>query len=270
MARSWGAGLTALHVLSAPVVPDHIINWAAGSDGVEPEREARQQLRADVEELGARAAVRIERSTHPVRTIERIAEEIDAGLLITGLARDEPLGRFLLGSIVERLARQPARPVLIVRQRARAMYRRIEVAIDLSVNSRNALSVASRWFEGCELGLFHCVASPMARRTDPHDAATVQASGEVRTRCEKFVNDCGIPRSAFARLTAVEGSLCSALTRQVRKQSIDLVILGAHQSTGLLDRLTGDSLGKLLQWLPCDVMVVPAGPADSNQQAQDA
>ncbi len=257
LAQTWHASLMALHVFDAPKEPDQILEWAAGRDGADPQREARAQLHQDLAVLGDRAEVRLIRSRSPSEVIDETAREVEAHLVVTGVARDEPLGRFLLGSTVERLARTLQQPLLIVRNRPRAPYRRVVAATDLSAGSQLALAAASAWFPDAEVHLFHACDGPGALTAPTGDGVRF-APPETHALCERLVSESGIDRTRVSRVVAVQGRLESELTRYVRSNAIDLAVMGGHESAGLLDALLGSSLDKLLLWVPCDVLVVPA------------
>ena len=60
-------------------------------------------------------------------------------------------------------------------------------------------------------------------------------------------------------LTAV----ASTLPRYVRAQQIDLVVVGAKGGSALRDLLLGNTAAELLQWLPCDTLLVREMPPDA-------
>lgn len=256
LAQAWHARLIALYVYDAPNEPDQILEWAAGSEGADLQSQARTQLSQDLSILGDRAQVRLVRSRSPAEIINETARATGASLVVTGVARDEPLGRFLLGSTVERLARTLQQPLLIVRNRPRAPYRRIVAATDLSTGSKEALMTAAAWFPQDELHLFHASLSLGSLPTSTNEGVRL-ANSETQAECERFLKESGIERARVSRVVAVEGSLESELTRYVRRNAVDLAVIGGHESAGLLDALLGSSLDKLLLWVPCDVLVVP-------------
>jgi Universal stress protein family len=57
----------------------------------------------------------------PIDVILRAAKALGGDLIVTGIARDETLGRFGLGTTVDRLLRRSKVPVLIVKQRVRRL-----------------------------------------------------------------------------------------------------------------------------------------------------
>ena len=76
-------------------------------------------------------------SGDPLARILETADAYGCSLIVTGTARDETLGRLLLGTTVE-LARQARQPVLVVKNRPRRPYRDVLVATDFSAGSRQA------------------------------------------------------------------------------------------------------------------------------------
>ena len=81
-------------------------------------------------------------------------------LIVTGIARDETLGRLLLGTTVEKLARQARQPVLVVKTRPRKPYHDVLVATDFSPGSRQALRAALQLVPDANLTLFHAYDVP--------------------------------------------------------------------------------------------------------------
>ena len=119
-------------MLDPVALPDQALAWAGGASDDELMQMARQELARDLAGLKVQAQPRIVRSNDPAEAIAQAALATRAGLVVTGVARNEPLGRFLLGSTVERLARVLQPPLLVVRDRAHAPYRRVLVATDFS------------------------------------------------------------------------------------------------------------------------------------------
>ena len=57
------------------------------------------------------------RSSETMPLIRETAEHFGCSLIVTGIARESTLSRLLLGTTVERLARQASQPVLVVKTR---------------------------------------------------------------------------------------------------------------------------------------------------------
>lgn len=255
LAGQWQAELVVLNVLASPDEPDLALSWAEGQDSASRHRFALQELQRDLAGLDVRATVRLGRGD-AARAIRETADDCGCGLIVTGMARSEPLGRFLLGSTVERLARMVPQPLLVVRMRARHPYARIVVATDFSESSRHALQAAARFFQGQELTVYHAhdpgLAGIAQRQAEPGSAPA------GHDECAGFIAACDLPPDTRAHLrTVVEyGPLGSTLSRYVREQGVELVVTGTHGRTGLMNVLLGSSAARLLDWLPCDTMIV--------------
>ncbi len=84
---------------------------------------------------------------------------MQAGLVVAAVSRNETLGRLLLGSTIEQVARALTVPLLVVRRRVRGSYRRVLVATDFSASSRLAWQAAVRLFPQADLTIYHAHAS---------------------------------------------------------------------------------------------------------------
>jgi len=251
----WQAELVVLNVLDVAASPDMALAWATGQDDEHLLDIAQQQLARDLVGLDIQATMQIVRAGDVAGTIRDIAASKGCGLVITGVARNEVFGRFLLGSTVERLARILSQPLLVVRRRARAPYQRIVVATDFSDSSREALLTAARIFPGRELVLFHAFQIPLAESTDDQPHARLARNIE-RHDCADFLASTELPPEVSVRTVIEHGALETTLTRYVRQHETDLVVMGTHGRSGVMSILLGSSAAMLLDWLPCDVLVV--------------
>ncbi|MBN9926998.1 universal stress protein, partial [Listeria monocytogenes] len=75
----------------------------------------------------------------PAEVLLSIAAREGCDIIVTGIARDETLGRMFLGNTVNRLVRGSPVPVLVVHDRAVRHYRDIVVGTDFSEASLQAL-----------------------------------------------------------------------------------------------------------------------------------
>lgn len=256
LAGEWNAELVALNVLEAPKAPDQVLSWAAGDDDASLQQIAQQQLREAVADLDIRTRIQVSRGD-TASTVNTLATSTGCGVIVAGMARSEPLGRFLVGSVVERLARTASQPLLVVRNRARRPYRRIVIASDFSDSSRHALHAAARFFPDRQLTLYHAHSQPLPDRTDKEAGARLSREVE-RGECADFLAGSDLPEDVRNRLQVVveRGRLATTLTRFVRDHGTDLVIMGTHGRSGLMDVLLGSTAVQLLDWLPCDTMIV--------------
>lgn len=112
LTRDYGARLVVLHV--AATVPPLASGEALPPDTESQRREAKDHLdRLEVRGADVRAERRLEEG-EPVTEILRVAQEIDASLIVLGTHGRTGLSRLLMGSVAEQVVRKSACPVLTV------------------------------------------------------------------------------------------------------------------------------------------------------------
>lgn len=250
LAGEWSAELVALNVLNPAASPDRALAWASGASDEQLLHFVRQELSRDLSGLNIRFTLQAVRNGDAASIIRDMAISTHSGLVVTGVARNEIMGRFLLGSTVERLARTLPQPLLVVRNRVRAPYQRIVVATDFSESSRHTLQAAVRLFPGRELIVYHAYEIPLPGLANnlPH------------SRIASFLDASGLASDVKMYPVIERGTVEIELTQYVRQHDIDLVAMGAHGSSGIMSILLGTTAGKLLNWLPCDTLLVREEP----------
>lgn len=252
LAVEWQAEVILLTVLEDRLAPDEVYSWwTEGTDN--REHFVRRQIARELAGLSVPVSVQISEGD-VADTIGEVAMTSESDLIVAGTARSEPLGRFWLGSTVERLARSLAQPVLVVRQRVHNPYHRILVATDFSDSSRHALQTALQLFPDRGVILYHAFGIRANRDDDAIRLAIEQ--GE----CAAFLAESELSPEDHSRLQIVieRGKVGIALPRFVKLQEMyeDLVVLGTRGRNQLLNMLIGSSALELLEWLPCDTLLV--------------
>jgi nucleotide-binding universal stress UspA family protein len=255
LTHEWQAELLALHVLDPAASPDQALAWAGGASDEQLLHVARQQLAHDLAAANVPATLHLVRSMDATTAIRETAARTQSGLVVCGVSRNETLGRLVLGSTVENLAHRLSQPLLVVRQRARGPYRRIVVATDFSEPSRHALLAAAQFFPDRELILYHAHGLAMSGLANASPHPGVYASIE-ETESAAFLAATAFPEDTAVRSVIECGAIESTLTRYVREHNIDLVVMGSHGCSGLMSLLLGSTATKLLDWLPCDTLLV--------------
>lgn len=257
-AAAWKAELFVLHVLEEEktFTGDNgpIPSWRRPPD---PQSLAERRLRADLRGLDAHATIVVEQG-EPGEVMLRVAEERGCDLIVTGLARDELLGRFSLGATVDRLLRQSEIPLLIVKDRARSPYVEVVVAADFSDSSRLALQTALNFFPDRQLTIFHAYDTPMAGlAVDPETYRRDSGSGAER-EYKEFLRTVHIPEGREAPRSLIEWGDPARLLRELADyRPVDLVVLGTHGRGALLEAIIGGAAKQILAQIPCDALVVP-------------
>lgn len=256
LAREWHCELVALTVMERPQMPDQVLDWLQQENDTGGERYARRLLRRELEELGERGRMEVHRGEVAAVIRER-TQALDAPLVVLGVARDEAFGRLLAGSTAETLARSGIPRLLVVRNRAHDPYRRVLVATDLSEASRAALHAALRLFPRAHLVLFHAHEVPFSGMVA--DSASLHAARAVEhDAAPRFLAASGLSAHDRARVRVVveAGPLELMAARYVRHHDIQLAAVGNVGRSAVANVLLGSSAAKLLEWLPCDTLLV--------------
>lgn len=266
LATEWQARVVIVHALEeTPSVLDGTESLPSWRRLPDPQQFAESRIRSELREICPEATVVIERGD-PADVILRAAEAHRCGLILTGVARNEPLGRLVLGSTVNRLVRCSRIPVLVARKRARHPYRQIVVAADFSDSSRHALEATVRFFPQQRLTVFNAYDAPMSGLT-ADAAAYREQMKEVATRdAEAFLKSCDLSgwTGQSPELLIEYGEPERLLYDYVSLRGIDLVAFGTHGRSALFDALIGSVAQNLVSTLPCDALVVrePRAKAD--------
>lgn len=256
LSTQWQAGLMALHVLDPSASADHLLAWVGRANEQQLMQHARRQLVQDLRGMVPDFQLRIERRTQASDAIARAAAESRAELVITGVSRDEALGRFSLGSTVESLSRTLTQALLVVRRRVHGAYRRIVVATDFSDSSRLALQTAAALFADAELIVYHACSVPMAGLVDGLEPGRLSRQAQ-QEEMAAFMQATPLPGATKVRSWIEFGPVEQVLGQYVRAHEVDLVVAGSHGRTAVWQVLLGSTAGKLLRWLPCDTLLVP-------------
>ena len=251
-----GAGRIDLMALRDP--PD----WYRGED---PEQVAERQLLEAMSAQGVDARFRVERGPPGDRLLE-VAEAEGCELVVAGVARHESLGRAVLGSTVDRLARRSPVPVLVVRVRVQGPYRRMLVASDWSASAEHAMRTAMAMFPQSAITVLHGYEVPMAGLMD---TTREQMLAAVRDQAladgREFIARCQPPGGVGSVSLVVERGDPSLLMRMYASQyPVDLAVVATHGRSALLDVMLGSVAQRLLEDLPLDTLVVRKPSADAS------
>lgn len=245
MARHHDVPLIVLHVIEPPLLshfmPD---SWQTLQQKHQASAQDRITQDLDDHELDVRVLVE---SGSTASVIRSVAKAQGSSLVVTGTARDEALGRVILGSTTERLARESDLPLLIVRRRVPGHYRQVLVGTDFSVDSAQTLRYVLSEVPHDTVTVMHCVQNP----TDTE---------AVRDQLEQFVHDAvretgyNLPVQSLVAL----GKPQTRIPDYAEAHRIELVALGTRGASGIVDRGMGSVSEYLMMILPSDVLLLPA------------
>tara|TARA_R110000782_G_scaffold117364_4_gene207746 strand:- start:56768 stop:57472 length:705 start_codon:yes stop_codon:yes gene_type:complete len=190
-------------------------------------------------------------------TIIRQAVENDCQLIIAGVARFNHLGDFFIGTAVERIIRESAQPVLIVKQRPRTNYRSVLATTDFSTCSRHALLTAANMFPDAEIHLVHAFHVPfegLLSVKENLEAVQTEANSEL----DVFLSDLAIPPAVRQRLKThlTYGETANVVQQVADDVGADLLVSGTHGRSGFSKAVFGSMAESLLRCARIDTMVV--------------
>jgi nucleotide-binding universal stress UspA family protein len=259
MARTLRVPLIAVHVLE-PGAHGAAVGAPTWRRMSEDHRAwARYRLGLDLDGAGIPADIRVE-SGDAAEQILQVAHASGCGLVVTGVGRNESLGRLLLGSTVRKLVRQLAVPVLVVKSRPHGPYPKAIVATDFSPESGHALRRAAALLPGTPLALFHACDTVLGM---PGDAARAPEplQRDLDNEMRRFLDGlAGLPPGVPASTVVQYGEPETVLSEYVFQARCDLVIAGAQRMKGIMGAMVGSVAERLLEALPSDVMLVPGQP----------
>ncbi|MFO1046779.1 MAG: universal stress protein [Geminicoccaceae bacterium] len=261
LARGWHARLVVVHALeSSPELVAarrlrELPSWRRPADRAQLVAE---QPREDLGDQAGEVAIVVEEA-EPAALVKQASDGHRAGLIVTGVARNERLGRQLLGTTVDALIRQVTTPVLIVRARPRRPYARIVAATDFSSASRHAMEAVAALFPDADLTLFHAfrpITGGIADGDRVRDSWRALAAQNMAT----FLAGATLPDSLRTRLGIVveEGNPEPLLGDFVVATRADLVVAGTRGQNGDLDLILGNTAKRPIEGMSCDVLAVRA------------
>ncbi|MGE5803282.1 MAG: universal stress protein [Gemmatimonadota bacterium] len=183
-----------------------------------------------------------------VDVLEAVVREIDAALLVLGGKHHSRLGRWLGGSTVQQVVRRLTVPLLVTAGELRA-HPRVLVAVDPSYaavpTAQHAVAFARRL--GSPLRALHVIDPPPAIAELPRDWSREIIERDVWP---------GIPLVEQGKVMR-EGDPFETIVTEAAAWRADVIVVGSH-GKGWVDRLLiGSVTEKLLNNLPCAVLVVP-------------
>jgi nucleotide-binding universal stress UspA family protein len=258
LAKLWNAQLLVLHVLepARDMLESERIrdlpSWRRSPDRV---RVARQQIERDLLHDHPTVEVRVAEG-EPAATIDAIARTEACDLIVTGVARDETFGRYLLGATVDRLVRRTPVPILIVKRRLKP-YGEIVVATDFSEPSRHALNAAARFFPRCPLTLFHAFEIPFAGFLDKVGFREQFESVE-KEASQRFLDGSDLPEELRrgVKVLVEYGPPDAMIQSYIQDRNVGLTALGTHGRSAVFDILIGSTAKRILDAAPSDVLLI--------------
>ncbi len=200
------------------------------------------------------------------REIVELARGVQADLVVIGAG--ESAG--VLGSTADRVIRKAPCPVLAVRSEAAFPPIRVEIPVDLSPISANALRLGVDFLE--QLGL------PATESEVLFVLSPFEVGGSINFTPEQIQHFAGEELSRF--VTANASGRALSLSARVRtgyareeilaalkERRADLAVLGTHGRTGFERFMLGSVASGVLRDAGCNLLIVPPTAEDEKQPA---
>jgi len=263
-ARAADASVRLFHAYSPPIMPfetgavvgDCLQQIEAGL-GEQLMEQARRTGLADLPGFGPR---RLHLVMGPPLWIVDLARQVEADLVVVGATEGGALSRMVLGSTADGVVRKASCPVLVVRSESAFPPTRVEIAVDLSRVSANALRRGLEILTRLGVPLAQTEALLVldleeeagSAHFDP--AQIDRLAGEELRRFLESSSPGAVPRLRRVRA----GSPGKEIVAELEARKADLAILGTHGRRGF-DRLRfGSVAAEVLHRAPCNLLVVPA------------
>jgi nucleotide-binding universal stress UspA family protein len=257
-----GGSLVAVHVSPYEPVPMR---------GLRPdvEGEAHELLGTQLATTGVAARVCATAEISPARGMHRIADGLDADLIVVGSAHRGPVGRVVAGDTVRGVLKGAPCPVMVAPHTevaASPSARIVGVGYDGSPESRVALAWTGRLAEavGGTVRVL-CAAEPPEAFTPSvsYGINWVGMAPEHREQAERFAAEAVAELGDRCAAETVVGLAHDELVRL--SHEVDLLVLGSRGYGPLRRTLLGSTSDRVVHAAACPVVVVPRAAHEEDR-----
>lgn len=203
---------------------------------------------------------------HAADAIAETSNAVRASLVVLGPHGNRLTDRLFIGSTALGVVRDATCPVLVVRKKSKAAFKRCLVGADFSPASLRAGTSAAQLFPAADITLLHAVQSiegPMlftGALREAIDAAKAQLSAQALERLAQAYppgrhGQPGKLDSAKRKSVALPASL--ALLRELEAARYDLLALGRDAKGAIAERVLGSVPANMLVEAPVNLLIVP-------------
>lgn len=273
LARATGAAVELFHTLSTPLYADLYAFGGQSLESLETDlrQHAMRRLEGAADRLrqhGIRVSVAAEWDFPPYEAVIRRALRIKADLIVAARHEGRFVAPWLLRLTDWELVRQSPVPVLLVKKASAYRHPRVLVAIDPGhafekpLKLDQALLGLGKQLSGSLRGSLHVVHAypqvPIATlQSHPLTLRAVQkmqraAEQGARRRMSRALRGTKL---APSRRYLIGAHPIDAILAAAARSRCSLVVMGAVSRSGLKNLLIGNTAERILDELPCDVLV---------------
>lgn len=243
---------------------------------------ANQRLKQEAEELVTRESMRLRedgwpsdsmvRNGNPVNEVLRVAEEIDADLIVMGSHGVGMARRFLLGSVSERVLEHAHCSVMIVKSEAGKRKdeaaepgaerpRRIMLAYDGSDSSREALELCASLplEQDSEVSAIYVMPLITAYRQDVRqhiNSIWLEKERVMREELENAVRSCSWTTPDVSTQVREAANVSEEILNAAEQAGADMIMFGCKDKSAVRRFLLGSITRRLSRYAKCTVWAV--------------
>lgn len=261
-----GARLTLAHVISRSALDSlqHLLSQDAAGMEARLIEQAERTLTELAAHLAASHACMIDtvlKQGSALAALVELAEDQQTDLLVMGAHGAHFVRERLLGSTTERVLRTSRRPLLAVKQRPHAPYRRILAPVDFSDHAAAAINAAHAWLPEADIVLLHAFevemesALQLAGVTDSQiHQYRIQARDAAQQAMDAFIDQLQVPENRLSR-QFVHGSATLRILEHEQTMDADLIVMGKHGQSVMEELLLGSVTQHVLAYSSSDVFI---------------
>ena len=196
--------------------------------------------------------------------LAELAESRQADLLVMGARGAHFVREMLLGSTTERVLRKSRRPLLAVKQRPQAAYRRILAPVDFSAHAAAAVNVAHAWLPDADIVLLNAFEVELESTfrlagmdDDSIHAYRIHAREAAMAEMDAFVAALDVPARKLTRQFA-HGAPTLRIIEHEQTVDADLIVMGKHGQSVMEELLLGSVTTHVLAHSASDVLIAGA------------
>jgi nucleotide-binding universal stress UspA family protein len=271
LAKWYESGITALHVIQAPLFPQppiFVAGFAEATAPAAPNHKAREEeLEAWLEpahRVGIKTDAIVDDGNAAARILEH-ASSSQADLIVMGTHGLSGFERFMLGSVTEKVLRKATCPVMTMppaaATAAKIPYTRLLCPVDFSESSSAALRFTFSLAEeaDADLTILHVVDSPdddglLSQRFDePEFRRAVEE--EARRRLEALVTD-DVRVWCKPATKVAYGKPYREILQMAEGEGTDLIVIGVRGRNALDLTVFGSTTNQVVRRAPCPVLTM--------------
>ncbi|MCG2593849.1 universal stress protein [Ramlibacter sp. XY19] len=216
------------------------------------------------EEIAARLAIEVRCEALEGEVLPGVlAAARRAGLLVMGARRGNPLRDFIFGTQAERVLRLCRVPVLVVKRRPAAGYRRVLVPVELAPAAGRVIAAAAAFSRDPAMQVLHALrldheATMRTADVPEHVVRSLRrrATARAHSVLEEAIARAGAACSALPAVSF--GDAARVILARERAMRAELVVLGKRGRGLLADFLLGSVSRRVLAGAGGDVLLMPA------------